>query len=326
VPESIDIREFDTGNLLYQSTLGARYQQRYGAPYYHIYRPDLHAILLGELLKRAPGAVEFDSAVAGFLEAADSVSVNLKSGRVEQGDCLIGADGIRSNIRTQLLGDTQVNWTGNVAWRGVLDASCLGSDFMDTVVSNFVGHKKHMVIYYLRAQKLINFVGVVKNPNWTNDSWVEKAPWQELKADYQGWHKLVQQVIDRVPKEQCYRWALCDHQPLGQWSSNRVTLLGDAAHATLPFLASGAVMAIEDAKILQRALDENETVERGLDSYQRNRLKRTAKIQNRSRQAGLLYHLPSRFMRRTVFKALNFRSGSNEHFLPEYDACTIPLV
>ena len=326
VPESIDIREFDTGNLLYQSTLGENYQQRYGASYYHIYRPDLHGILASELAKRAPDTIMLGTTVVEFEESADKVAVKLESGRMESGDCLIGADGIRSSVRTQLLGNTQANWTGNVAWRGVLDASSLGSDFMDKVVTNFVGHKKHMVIYYLRAQKLINFVGVVENPNWTNDSWVEKAPWEELKADYQGWHSTVQAVIDQVPKDQCYRWALYDHQPLNKWSSNRVTLLGDAAHASLPFLASGAVMAIEDARILQRALAENETVERGLDSYQRNRLKRTAKIQNRSRQAGLLYHLPNRFMRRTVFKALNLRSGSNENFLPDYDASTISLV
>jgi salicylate hydroxylase len=330
-PESIDIREFDTGDLLYQSPLGAAYQRRYCAPYYHLHRSDLLETLVAELLRRSPDSLQFGATVTKYTESVKNVAVQLENGVIEYGDCLIGADGIRSSIRTQMLGNTPVQWTGNVAWRGVFDATQLDDNFMGKVVTNFVAHKKHMAVYYVRSQKAINFVGVVESRNWSNDSWVQKSPYKDLKADFSGWNKVVQTVIERTPADQCYRWALHDYQPLDRWSSKRVTLLGDAAHASLPFLASGAAMAIEDARILQRALEgfdlsNSEMLSQALDKYQRNRLSRTARVQKCSRQAGLLYHLPGRLLRRVAFKALNMRAGENERFLPEYDANTIPLV
>ena len=330
-PESIDIREFDTGDLLYQSPLGAAYQHRYRAPYYHLHRSDLLETLVAELLRRSPDSLQFGATVTKYTESVKNVAVQLENGVIEYGDCLIGADGIRSSIRTQMLGNTPVQWTGNVAWRGVFDATQLDDNFMGKVVTNFVAHKKHMAVYYVRSQKAINFVGVVESRNWSNDSWVQKSPYKDLKADFSGWNKVVQTVIERTPADQCYRWALHDYQPLDRWSSKRVTLLGDAAHASLPFLASGAAMAIEDARILQRVLEDfdlsnSEMLSRALDKYQRNRLSRTARVQKCSRQAGLLYHLPGRLLRRVAFKALNMRAGENERFLPEYDANTIPLV
>ncbi|MBT5560185.1 MAG: NAD(P)-binding protein [Proteobacteria bacterium] len=330
-PESIDVREFDTGDLLYQSRLGAAYRQKYRAPYFHLHRSDLIETLATELLVRAPGSIQFGAAVTKYSETEKNVSVQLENGTTECGDCLVGADGIRSAVRTQMRGKTPIQWTGNVAWRGVLDATELADDFMEKVVTNFVAYKKHMVVYYVRAQKAINFVGVVENRDWRNDSWVQKSPHKELMADFAGWNETVQTVVNLTPVDQCYRWALHDYQPLDRWCSKRVTLLGDAAHASLPFLASGAAMAIEDARILQRVLEGHETttatrLHLALVKYQRNRMSRTASVQKRSRNVGQLYHLPGRLLRRAAFKALGTRTGKNEHFLPQYDANIIPLV
>lgn len=132
-------------------------------------------------------------------------------------------------------------------------------------------------------------------------------------------------MIAAVDKDQCYRWALHNHKPFTQWSSKRVTLLGDAAHATLPFMASGAAMAIEDGRILQRALDQASNVEQGMQLYQRNRLSRTAKIQNMSTNMGKLYHLKNNFLLRMAFKTLAILPGKKEEFLPDYDANIIPI-
>jgi salicylate hydroxylase len=283
-------------------------------------------VLLAAFLQKKANGIHLGAQVTHYTEYADRVQVHFTDGRVVNGDCLIAADGIRSKIRSQLVGDIQPRFTGNVAWRGVLPADQLPANFMQKVVRNFVGPNKHMVIYYLRQQQLVNFVGVVENKDWQDDSWVRSAPWEELKADFEGWHPMVQAVIDGMHKSECYRWALFDHKPIKRWSSDRVTLLGDAAHATLPFMASGAAMAIEDGRILQRALDQAGEITQGLVLYQANRFKRTKEIQNSSRQLGKLYHINNRLALKMAFKALSTVGRRKERFLPEYDANTVELL
>ena len=324
-PLRADFREHKTGAVLHSLTFGQDYAQRHGAPYLHVHRADLHQILANAFNDRAASAVTFNTTVASYIEQGDKVTVQTEDGRQFEGDCLVAADGVKSVIRDQLLGHRAPVFTGNIAWRGVVPADRLPADFMEKTVSNFVGANKHMVIYYLRRQQLVNFVGVVESDHWAEASWSQKAPWQELKNDFAGWHPTVQAVIDAVDKDQCYRWALHNHNPFDHWSSARVTLLGDAAHATLPFMASGAAMAIEDGRILQRALDQVSNVEQGLKLYQRNRLARTAKIQTMSTQMGRLYHIKKPFLLRMAFKALDLLPGKKDQFLPDYDANTVTI-
>jgi salicylate hydroxylase len=324
-PLRADFREHKTGAVLHSLPFGQDYAQRHGAPYLHVHRADLHRILSNAFNARAASAVTFNATVASYNEQDDKVTVQTEDGRQFEGDCLVAADGVKSVIRDQLLGHREPVFTGNIAWRGVVPADRLPADFMEKTVSNFVGPNKHMVIYYLRQQQLVNFVGVVESDYWAQDSWTQKAPWQELKNDFAGWHPAVQAVIDAVDKDECYRWALHNHQSFSHWSSARVTLLGDAAHATLPFMASGAAMAIEDGRILQRSLDQVSNVEQGLKLYQRNRLARTAKVQAMSMQMGRLYHIKKPFLLRWAFKALSLLPGKKDQFLPNYDANTVTI-
>ena len=229
-------------------------------------------------------------------------------------------------MRTQLLGKKEPNFTGNIAWRGVIPASDLPNGFMDTIASNFMGQGKHMVIYYLRDKQLVNFVGVVQSKQQLEESWVNEGSWDELKADFEGWHPTVQAVINAMQNRPCYQWALYNHKPFKTWSSSRVTLLGDAAHATLPFMASGAAMAIEDARILQRSLHQFDDVKNALECYQRNRMPRTAKIQADSTKFGKLYHIQNPLALKLAFKALRSMAKRKEDFLPSYNANTIELI
>jgi len=324
-PLRADFRDYKTGEVLYSVPFGKAYLERHGAPYLHVHRADLHQILVSAFLANDPAAVALNTTVVGYTEEANKVTVHCADGSQFEGDCLAAADGVKSIIRDQLLGKKNPVYTGNVAWRGMVPVDRLPADFMEKTVSNFVGPNKHMVIYYLRKQQLVNFVGVVEHSAWEEASWTTKAPKAELEQDFDGWHPTVQAVIAAVDKDQCYRWALHNHKPFTQWSSKRVTLLGDAAHATLPFMASGAAMAIEDGRILQRALDQASNVEQGLQLYQHNRLSRTAKIQNMSTNMGKLYHLKNNFLLRMAFKTLAILPGKKEEFLPDYDANIIPI-
>jgi salicylate hydroxylase len=325
-PERVAFRDYQTGLALHTMALGQSYQDKYGAPYLHLHRSDLHSVLLGAFLDSQANGLTMGNTVLSYTERADSIQIKLSNAEPLEADLLIAADGINSVIRQQLLGNTPATFTGNVAWRGVVPVERLPKDWMDTVVSNFVGPNKHMVLYYLRKRRLANFVGVVENKTWKEKSWSAKAPWQELSNDFEGWHPTVRGIIDAVDKDSCYRWALCNHQPFHNWSANRVTLLGDAAHSTLPFMASGAAMAIEDGRILQRAIDQAPTLLDGLMLYQRNRFERTSKIQTTSARAGKLYHFKTSLMRKAAFTALSKISASQEAYLPDYDANTVKLV
>ena len=323
-PTSIRFRDYKTGETLHSMELGEKYALKYGAPYLHLHRADLHTIL-DQAARRQGVQIELNATVDGYTDCSQSVTVWLADGRQFDGDLLVGADGLRSGIRGQLLGDHKPEFTGNVAWRAVVPVDRLPADWMEKITANFIGPKKHAVVYYLRKQKLANLVAVVENKQWTDDSWVVNAPWDEMKSDFADWHPTVQAIIDAADQDQCYRWALYDHKPLHNWSSDRVTLLGDAAHATLPFMASGAAMAIEDARVLDRALGLANSVPAALQLYQRNRIERTAKIQATSRKAGKLYHIENRLLLRAAFATMRLFAQSTESFLPDYDANTVEL-
>lgn len=322
-PDRVDFCSYDSAKILHSADLGDCYRNKYGMPYLHVHRADLQRVLLQNLDQRIE--IEYDSELVRFDEYSDSVSVEFKDGRTFSGDCLIAADGIKSVIRSTLVNCQAPVFTGNVAWRGIVSADRLPNDFMDKIVTNFVGPNKHMVIYYLRNQELVNFVGVVEDKSWQQDSWTEKASWQQLKHDFRSWHPTVQTLIDAMQGEDCYRWALYDHKPLRNWSSKRVTLLGDAAHATLPFLASGAAMAIEDSRVLQRALDQEAAIEQAFQLYQRNRYERTTKIQKLSRSMAKIYHMTNPLLLKLAFKVVKLKSAETEAFLADYDANKIRL-
>ncbi len=324
-PERVEFRDYLQGESLYQVELGRSYAQRYGAPYYHLHRADLIQVLLDAVWQNQQIQLRTGSKVVAYQEHGDGVRVQIDNQASLSADLLIACDGVKSAIRKRFMGNTHPRFTGNCAWRALIPVERLPDGFMDTVVTNFVGPKKHMVLYYLRNKRLLNLVGVVENDVWRDDSWVCKAPWSELQRDFQAWHPMVQQAIEAVDKDACFRWALFDHKPIKQWSSQRVTLLGDAAHATLPFMASGAALAIEDARILQRCLEQNSEISGALSLYERNRQIRTARVQNTSRKFGTLYHIQNRLMLKAAFAGLRLLGGKKEDFLPEYDANTVPL-
>lgn len=324
-PDNYEFRRFDTGELMHTIPFAAAHEKAHGAPYYHIHRADIHRILADAVRALAPDAITLGARATGYSESESGVKLYLSGGATAQGDLLIGADGIKSAIRSQIVGETPAIYTGYVAWRLTVPRSRLPADIMEKVGTVWCGPKNHAVVYWLCSGEVLNFVGIPERAQWEEESWTQRRPWEELKADYAGWHPKVQSIIDSADRNECYRWALNNRRPIFNWSTQRATLLGDAAHPTLPFLAQGAVMAIEDAAVLARCLEGSASVPDAVDLYQRNRMVRTARIVEKSTEHGGLYHIVDAEQMKRTFAARNPAKERSE-WLYNYDPLTVPLL
>ena len=289
LPEGMEFRAWKSGKVIGSWVLGQAVRDRYGFPYWNIHRSDLLRVLV-DAAELTP-AIELNkgSAVTGFEQEGRVRTV--VDGAVYEGDVLIGADGIHSAVRAQLFGGDAPQFTGNVAWRALVPTARLPRGLVRPVATAWWGPHKHFVHYYLRSGALVNCVCVVEKTGWEIESWTERGEFEELKSDFAGWHEDVHALIDNVDRDSLYKWALHDRAPMARWGQGAVTLLGDACHPTLPFMAQGAAMAIEDAAVLAGCLAAADSVPAGLRRYEDLRRQRTAGVQNGSRRNAKLFHL-----------------------------------
>jgi salicylate hydroxylase len=322
-PAAYVFRLHDSGEEIGRFALADEHNRLNGAPYSQLHRADLHE-LLANRLQELKGVVRLHSRIAGFEENADGVRVRLTNGATASGDLLIGADGVKSTVRVQLAGSDNAVYTGDAAWRLTLPAETLPDGFMDQVMSVWMGPGRHVVCYYLRGGDLLNFVGLVETNEVSEESWNSRFPWENLKRDFKGWHPDIQTIIDKADTNQCFRWSLYYRPPIDNWSSQRVTMLGDAVHATLPYLAQGAAMAIEDGAVLARALHLTENIADALQLYQRNRIGRTSKIVKGSSQNRALFHMHDQGELRRAF-ANRDEGAARNAWLYSYNPLTVEL-
>jgi salicylate hydroxylase len=322
-PEAYVFRLHDTGEVIQRFSLSQ--EELHGAPYTQLHRADLHDLLAARARELDPNVVRLNHKVTGFAESADGVELRFADGSSARGDLLIGADGLKSVVRAQMFGAAPATYTGDAAWRAVVPTERLPKNLLEQVMSVFMGPDGHVVCYYLRDGTLLNFVGIVETDEVSEESWTVKLPWEELKAQYRGWHPALQTVIDAADKDQCYRWSLFNRPPIREWSTKRVTLLGDAAHPTLPYLAQGAAMSIEDGAVLTRALGMRDSIADALQLYQRNRVDRTAKIVLQSNANRELFHLRSEAEIRARFSKKDEGDDRNS-WLYSYNPLTVELT
>jgi salicylate hydroxylase len=325
-PGAYVFRLHDTGEVIGQFPLAGEHERLNGAPYNQLHRADLHDLLAARARDYKNDVVRLNCKVVGFDETTDGVELHFADGSKAKGDLLIGADGVKSAVRAQIAGPDHAVYTGDAAWRLTIATDQLPTEnFMGQVMSVWMGPGKHVVCYYLRAGALLNFVGLVETDEISEESWTAKFPWEKLKAEFAGWHENIQSVIDRVDKYSCFRWSLYYRPPIESWSTRRATLLGDAVHATLPYLAQGACMAIEDAAVLTRALQSTEDPAEALKRYERNRIERTSRIVKGSDANRTLFHMRDQQKLRQAFNARDEGADRNA-WLYSYNPLTVPLT
>jgi 2-polyprenyl-6-methoxyphenol hydroxylase-like FAD-dependent oxidoreductase len=286
-PLAMHQRRWDDGRTLLRTPLADEIVAAFGFPHYQMHRADLLATLAAGLPDER---IHVDHRLTGFVDQGDHVSLEFENGETAEVAVLVGADGIHSTVREKLLGPERPHFTGCVAYRGLVPAQRLAELALPVETQVWMGPGRHFVHYYVQSEQLVNFVAIIERDTWTRESWTDAGEIADALAAYEGWHPQVLGILGSV--QETFIWALFDRAPLARWSVGRVTLLGDACHPMLPFMAQGSAQAIEDAAALTTCLLEATDVPAALRRYEAVRLARASRIQAMSANNKIRFHLP----------------------------------
>ena len=297
-PEAINIISARAGGEIARLPLGEAAALKAGAPYWVMHRADLQNALQAEVNSRPDIDLRLGCQFEDVASHAKGLTVVQRRGDARQQElaaALIGADGIWSAVRHHLFPEVQPKFSGLIAWRGTLDATTLPREYTSPRVQLWMGPDAHLVAYPISAARQINVVAIVPG-TWNRPGWSTPGDGNELKNAFASrrWPSTARMLLGAV--DGWRRWALFTLPDLGEWTSGAVALLGDAAHAMLPFAAQGAGMAIEDAAVLAKTLSESSPdgiagIPAALKRYGRQRRSRVLRVQRAARQQGRIYHL-----------------------------------
>ena len=314
-PENLLIRSAERGTLLGRLRLGEQALVRYGAPYATVHRADLQALLLQAVQACGSAQLQLGQAITGFDQDAARACLHHADGRQTQGALLVGADGLSSRVRQQLLGDGPPRPTRHLAYRALLPQAALPAALRCQDVVVWLGVGLHVVQYPVRGGDWLNVVALVESrleDSKTGDrsGWDHAATGADLMRELEG---ETPELLSLLQAMDGWRlWHLQIRQTISspaQMAQGRVALLGDAAHPMLPYLAQGAGMAIEDAQALGQALAEGGATPAALAHYAQARWQRNARVQRRALRNGRIFHAsgPVRWGRDLAMRALGER-------------------
>ena len=305
-PESIRIVNGRSGRDIVRVPLGETAAQRYGAPYWVIHRADLQAVLTTAIAENPDVTLRLAARVEDFVIHPHGVTIEARDAqglRDEQGIALVGADGLWSTLRTRLGERRSPHFAHRTAWRAVVPAAGLTDEFRESVTGLWLGRDAHLVHYPVKGGREVNIVAIVRD-DWHEPGWSAPGRQGELAPRFAGFAPQARALI-AIP-DRWQKWALFDRPPGRPRTKDPVTLLGDAAHPMLPFLAQGGAMAIEDAAVLAACLSRDEDTTRALRAFERARRVRVARAQHEARRNSWRYHLsgPLGFARNAVLRAM----------------------
>ena len=294
-PDALRVRSAADGTELGRLRLGERSRTVYGAPYATIHRADLHRMLLMAVVQQGSTALHVGQRLASFVDTGSAVQAHTHEGLQLQGRALIGADGLWSSVRQQLLHDAPPRVTGHLAYRAMVAQSDLPTALRSQEVTVWLGPKLHVVQYPVRGGEWLNVVAIVEGAvaeGGDVQDWDHATHTRDLQAALGSTCSALQELVAAI---QTWRlWALCDRPPMAgahEQAQGRVVLLGDAAHPMRPYMAQGAGMAMEDAACLQGVLAESGLpMAQRLQHYAQQRWQRNARVQARSTRNGHIFH------------------------------------
>jgi salicylate hydroxylase len=313
VPDSVSIMSARAGGEIARLPLGDAASRAAGAPYWVIHRADLQNALLAEAAAHPDIELRLGCQFEDTTAHAKGLTVVQRSGNNRRQDlalALIGADGVWSTVRHQLFPQSAAQFSGLIAWRGTFEATQLPREYTGARVQLWMGPDAHLVAYPISGGRQINVVAVVPG-TWNRPGWSAEGSAVELKNAFASprWSGPARMLLNAV--DDWRRWALFAVPEGREWTKGAIALLGDAAHAMLPFAAQGAGMAIEDAAVLAKTFGESRPesaagVAAALKAYARQRRARVAQVQRAARNQGRIYHLtgPLALARDLTIKAL----------------------
>jgi salicylate hydroxylase len=282
------VRSWKSGNIVSATQMKGVFEAQYGSGYFGAHRADF----LNVLQRAVPSpCVQLGARCTGVKQLADRAILTFADGNEADSDIVVAADGIHSAVRASLFGPGEPRFTGHICWRGLVPTSALPKGLIEPDMTAWFGPHSTVVHYYVRRGEMVNWIAQHES-DWRNESWSVETDWREAAQAYADWNPLLAELFSHT--QRCYKWALHDRDPLPRWSVGRVTLLGDAAHPMLPYVAQGAAMAIEDGYVLADLLDRYRSdPQRALRLYEQERLPRTARVQLTARERGKINHLTS---------------------------------
>ncbi|MDJ0931982.1 FAD-dependent monooxygenase [Breoghania sp.] len=313
-PDSIRIHSARAGGQIGRIPLGETAEHRYGAPYCVIHRGDLHKGLAETAMARPNIDIQLGIAIADAEEDETGITVEIQGSEgisSHHAEALIAADGVWSTVRRRLLRLPSADYSGRIAYRATFSTD--QAPDLAGFTGLWMGENAHLVHYPIRSGSLINLVAIAEG-DWHGETWSTPVDRDEVLQHFKNWPVTARHLLERPASS--LKWALCDIRPGTIWAEGRIALLGDAAHAMLPFMAQGAAMAIEDAHVVARCLAEEPDVDEALLTYERTRKDRVERVMRTARENARIYHMKGlmAFLRDTGIRYL-----SGQRLLSRYD-------
>ena len=326
-PHRVVLRRWEDDSIIRATDLDESFLSQHQVPLANVARNELVEIIGDAVAARTNVTMKFSTHVVA-VEPGDSSSVVLFSdGSSQSFDVVIGADGIHSVVRPCVGGIDKPRFSGSAAYRALVPRGAVEDLPID--VTNRMGPDRHVVSYFIgRNRSHLNLVCISPEDSWESESWTEQGTMEDLLSRFEGWSPDFLSLLGRV-EEPVFRWALYDREPLEQWGLGTTTLLGDACHPMLPFMAQGSCQAIEDAVVLARCLSDVSTSDAvsALRRYEDVRQGRTAQVQTSSLMNRDLFHMVDGQEQkdRDLIFSISPPGMSILDWVYEYDALTVTV-